>query len=101
MSAEMDALVKSASDKLEALEQALHELDKVRGVFASEDGLIETEADGHGALTSLWLAESITQRNPKEIGELIVWAGRQAVEAAGQQRSKIMAKLNEGFAGGG
>lgn len=97
MSAEMDALVKNASDKLEALEQALYELDHIQGVYESEDGQVEATADGHGALTGLWLAESVTQRNPKEVGELIVQASHRAVAEAGRKRAQVMATLNANF----
>lgn len=100
MSAEMDALVKSATDKLEALEQAMYELNAIRAVYTTPDGMVEATADGNGALVGLWLAESITQRPPKEIGDLVVEAGQAAVAEAGRQRSEVMAKLNECFTGG-
>ena len=97
MSAEMDSLVKGASDKLEALEQALYALDKIRIVFEDDNGLVEAVADGHGAITGLWLAESVTQRTPKEIGDLVVWASKQAVDRAGKKRAEVLAKLNGEF----
>lgn len=96
----MDALVKSATDKLEALEQAMYELGAIRAVYTSPDGLVEATADGNGALVGLWLAESITQRTPKEVGEMVVEASQAAVTEAGRQRSQVMAKLNECFTGG-
>jgi DNA-binding protein YbaB len=103
----MDALVKNTSDKLEALEAALYELDHIKGVYESEDGLVEATADGHGAITGLWLAEAVTQRPAKEVGELIVQASHRAVAEAGRKRALVMAKLNSDFtdspgtAGGG
>ncbi|NUS45167.1 MAG: YbaB/EbfC family nucleoid-associated protein [Mycobacteriaceae bacterium] len=99
MSAEMDALVKSASDKLEALEEALYQIDRIRGVYAAEDGTVEATADGHGALVGLWLSEAVTQKNPKEVGELVVQASQQAVAEAGKLRAQVLAKLNGEFTG--
>jgi DNA-binding protein YbaB len=96
----MDALVKSATDKLEALEQAMYELGAIRAVYTTSDGMVEATADGNGALVGLWLAESITQRTAKEIGDMVVEAGQAAVAEAGRRRSEVMAKLNECFTGG-
>jgi DNA-binding protein YbaB len=96
----MDALVKSATDKLEALEQAMYELASIRAIHTTPDGLVEATADGDGALVGLWLAESITQRTAKEVGDLVVEASQAAVAEAGRQRSAVMAKLNQCFTGG-
>lgn len=98
MSAEMDALVAQATQKLEALEAALHGLKQVRGAFTTEDGAVSVEVDSDGALTALRLGESVTSLPPAELGKLIVWACRQASEDAGGQRSKVVATLNESFA---
>ncbi|MEU2032195.1 YbaB/EbfC family nucleoid-associated protein [Nocardia amamiensis] len=97
MSAEMDALVASATQKLEALEAALYGLGQVRGRFTSEDGAVGVEVNSDGALVGLTLAESVTSLPPAEVGQLIVWACRQAAEDAGAQRSKVVATLNESF----
>jgi DNA-binding protein YbaB len=98
MSAEMDALVASATDKLEALEAALYGLKQVHGRFSTEDGMVSVEVNSEGALVGLTLAESVTTLAPAEVGQLIVWACRQATEDAGAQRSKVVATLNESFA---
>ena len=98
MSAEMDALVASATDKLEALEAALYGLKQVHGRFSTEDGAVSVEVDSDGALVALTLSESVTSMPPAEVGQLIVWACRQAAEDAGGQRSKVIATLNESFA---
>ncbi|MFC9997916.1 YbaB/EbfC family nucleoid-associated protein [Nocardia sp. NPDC127526] len=100
MSAEMDALVKGVGDKLEALESALAGLREVRGRFSSEDGSVTAEVDGDGALTGLWLAESVTSRPPAEVSQLILWACREAAAAATAQRSEIVARLNESMVAG-
>ncbi|MBF6193063.1 YbaB/EbfC family nucleoid-associated protein [Nocardia implantans] len=97
MSAEMDALVASATQKLEALEAALYGLKQVRGRFTSPDGAVSVEVNSDGALVGLTLAESVTSLPPAEVGQLIVWACRQAAEDAGAQRSKVVATLNESF----
>ncbi|RJO72243.1 YbaB/EbfC family DNA-binding protein [Nocardia panacis] len=97
MSAEMDALVANATAKLEALEAALYGLKQVRGRFTSEDGMVTAEVDSDGALVGLSLAETVTALPPAEVGQLIVWAARQASEHAGSQRSKVVATLNESF----
>ena len=62
----MDALVKSATDKLEALEQAARELGAIRAVYTSPDGLVEATADGNGALQDLLMNQGIvfTPRRP-------------------------------------
>jgi DNA-binding protein YbaB len=98
MSAEMDALVERATAKLEHLEQALDGLNRVRGEFTTEDGAITAEVDGNGALSGLWLAESVTEMQARELGRLITSACQQAAAVAGEQRSKILATLNDGFA---
>jgi DNA-binding protein YbaB len=97
MSAEMDALVQNASDKLEALEEALYRLNQIRGVYTSADGQIEATADGHGALVGLWMDDAVTQLNPKDLGERVVETSRLAVAEAGKQRSVVLAKLNQAF----
>ncbi|GAB4583390.1 YbaB/EbfC family nucleoid-associated protein [Nocardia sp. IFM 10818] len=100
MSAEMDALVKGVGDKLEALESALAGLREVRGRFTSEDGSVTAEVDGDGALTGLWLAESVTSRPPAEVSQLILWACGEAAATATAQRSEIVARLNESMVAG-
>ncbi|MBF6212404.1 YbaB/EbfC family nucleoid-associated protein [Nocardia puris] len=98
MSAEMDALVANATQKLEALEAALFGLKQVRGRFTTEDESVTVEVNSEGALVGLTLAESVTSMAPAEVSQLIVWACRQASEDAGAQRSKVVATLNESFA---
>ena len=97
MSAEMDALVADATAKLEALEAALYGLKQVHGRFRTEDGTVSVEVNSEGALVGLSLSESVTTLAPAEVGQLIVWACRQAAEDAGAQRSKVVATLNESF----
>ncbi|WP_433195201.1 YbaB/EbfC family nucleoid-associated protein [Nocardia sp. CA-107356] len=97
MSAEMDALVANATAKLEALEAALYGLQQVHGRFRTEDGTVSVEVNSDGALVALSLSESVTSLAPAEVGQLIVWACRQAAEDAGTQRSKVVATLNESF----
>jgi len=99
MSAEMDALLQDSTAKLEALEKAMYEVGLINAVHTSDDGLVEATADGHGALIGLWLADSITQRTAKEVGEMVVAASRKAVAEAGRQRSAIFAELNAGYTG--
>jgi|GEM_PF-841077 len=97
MSAEMDALVAAATDKLEALEAALFGLGQVRGRFTTEDGQVSVEVDSNGAMVGLRLAESITSRTPAEVGQAIVWACAQAAQDAGEQRSAVVSNLNSSF----
>lgn len=94
----MDALVANATAKLEALEAALYGLGRVRGSFTSEDGAVTVEIDSNGALVGLQLSEAVTTMAPADVGQLIIWACRQAAEDAGEQRSKVVAALNESFA---
>ncbi|MBF6438785.1 YbaB/EbfC family nucleoid-associated protein [Nocardia cyriacigeorgica] len=98
MSAEMDALVAGATQKLEALEAALYGLKQVRGRFTTEDGMVSAEVNSDGALVALSLAETVTSLPPAEVAQLIIWACRQAAEDAGGQRSNVVAALNESFA---
>ncbi|WP_328391106.1 YbaB/EbfC family nucleoid-associated protein [Nocardia sp. NBC_00416] len=98
MSAEMDALVAGATQKLEALEAALYGLKQVRGRFTTEDGMVSAEVNSDGALVSLQLTEAVTTLPPAETAQLIIWACRQAAEDAGGQRSEVVAALNESFA---
>ncbi|WP_280435586.1 YbaB/EbfC family nucleoid-associated protein [Nocardia carnea] len=98
MSAEMDALVAGATQKLEALEAALYELKQIRGRFTTEDGLVSAEIDSDGALVDLRLAEGVTSLPPAETAQLILAACRQAAEDAGGRRSEVVAALNESFA---
>ncbi|MEU1429137.1 YbaB/EbfC family DNA-binding protein [Nocardia sp. NPDC005746] len=95
MSAEMDALVRGVNDKLEALEATLHDLGGVRGRCAAEDGSVTAEVDADGALTGLWLAESVATRPPAEVSRLILWAARRAAAEATAQRARIIAGLND------
>lgn len=97
MSAEMDALVERATQKLEALETALRDLKGVSGRFRTEDGLVTAEVNHEGALVGLHLSEAVTKHPPAEVAQLILWACGQAAEAAGQERSKVIAALNTSF----
>ncbi|MEU6580940.1 YbaB/EbfC family nucleoid-associated protein [Nocardia sp. NPDC046763] len=99
MSAEMDALVKGVSDKLEALEATLHGLSRIRGRRTSQDGSVTAEVDGDGALTGLWLAESVTSHAPAEVSRLILRVCQQAAAEATAQRSRIIARLNDSLSG--
>ena len=98
MSAEMDALVAAATEKLEALEAALHGLGQVRGRHTTDDGLVSVEVNSDGALVALRLAESITSRAPAEVSQAIIQACAQAAQDAGEQRSEVVATLNSSFA---
>ncbi|WP_330183219.1 YbaB/EbfC family nucleoid-associated protein [Nocardia sp. NBC_01503] len=100
MSAEMDALVNGVTNQLEALETALAGLRGVRGRFTSADRSVSAEVDGDGALTGLWLAESVTTRPPAEVAQLILWASREAAARATAQRAEVLAGLNESLAPG-
>lgn len=97
----MDALVKGVTDKLEALEAALHGLKQVNGRFTTEDGLVTAEVNSDGALVGLTLDEGITALAPAEAAQLIVQACKQATETAGDQRSNIIATLNESLSAPG
>ncbi|MEV5651590.1 YbaB/EbfC family nucleoid-associated protein [Nocardia sp. NPDC052254] len=97
MSAEMDALVAAATDKLEALEAALYNLKNVRGRFTSEDGSVGVEVDSDGAMVGLTLSENVTSQSPAEVGQLIIWACQQAAQNAGEQRSEVVSTLNSAF----
>jgi DNA-binding protein YbaB len=98
MSAEMDALVAAATQKLEALEAALQGLGQVRGKHTTDDGLVSVEVNSDGALVALRLAESITSRAPAEVSQAIIQACTQAAQDAGEQRSEVVATLNSSFA---
>ncbi|MEV6071673.1 YbaB/EbfC family nucleoid-associated protein [Nocardia sp. NPDC052001] len=100
MSAEMDALVNGVTNQLEALESALAGLRGVRAEFTSEDRSVTAEVDGDGALTGLWLAESVTSRPPAEVSRLVLWASRRAAALATEQRAEILAGLNRSLAPG-
>ncbi|MEC3954835.1 YbaB/EbfC family nucleoid-associated protein [Nocardia sp. CDC153] len=95
MSAEMDALLDRVNQQLETLEATLHGLAQVRARFTAEDHSVTAEVDADGALTGLWLAESVTARSPSEVSRLILWACQQAASEATAQRSRIIARLNE------
>lgn len=97
MSAEMDALVAAATEKLEALEAALYGLGQVRGRHTTEDGLVSVEVNSDGAMVGLRLAESITSHSPAEVSKTIVWACTQAAQDAGEQRSAVVSTLNSSF----
>ncbi|WP_405489546.1 YbaB/EbfC family nucleoid-associated protein [Nocardia sp. NBC_00511] len=94
MSAEMDALLGRVNQQLAALEATLHGLAGVRARFGSPDGSVTAEVDADGALTGLWLAESVTSQPPAEVSRLILWACQQAAALATAQRSRIIADLN-------
>lgn len=97
MSAEMDALVNQANQRLAALRSAQDGLAEVRGRHTHEDGLVTAEVDCNGALVALKLAESLTARPPSEAAQLILQACRHAAVDAGRQRSAVVNRLNEEF----
>lgn len=100
MSGEMDALVGGVANQLEALESTLAGLRKLRARYTSEDGSCTAEVDGEGALTGLWLAESVTSRPPAEVAQLMLWTSQRAAAEATAQRAKILAELNKSFPAG-
>ncbi|WP_405133369.1 YbaB/EbfC family nucleoid-associated protein [Nocardia sp. NBC_01388] len=100
MSEQMNALVSAVADRLEALEATLYELGRVRGQFTSDDRSVTAEVDGDGALTGLWLAESVTARPPAEVSQLVLWACQQAAAQASAQRAEALARLHESIAPG-
>ncbi|APB01362.1 hypothetical protein [Nocardia seriolae] len=95
MTAEMDALLERVNRQLETLEATLQGLSQVRARFTAEDRSVTAEVDADGALTGLWLAESMTTRSPVEVSRLILWACQQAALEATVQRSRIVARLND------
>ncbi|WP_040804951.1 YbaB/EbfC family nucleoid-associated protein [Nocardia concava] len=95
MSAEMDALLERVNQQLETLEATLDGLAQVRARFTSEDRSVTAEVDADGALTGLWLAESVTSRSPGEVSRLILWACQQAAQEATTQRALIVERLND------
>lgn len=97
MSAEMDALVNQATEKLEHLEEALDSMQKVRARYSTKDGSVTAEVDGNGALVSLWLDESITEKPAKDVGELITAASQQAAQLAAEKRAEVLDRLNAAF----
>lgn len=97
MSAEMDALVNQATEKLEHLEEALDSLQKVRARYSTDDGTVTAEVDGNGALVGLWLDESITEKAAKDVGELITAVSQQAAQLAAQKRAEVLDRLNAAF----
>ena len=100
MSSEMDALIEGAQAKLEHLETALEAMEKVNARFTTDDGVVTAQVDGNGALTGLWLDESITNMPASQVGPLITWAGQQAAQQAAEQRAQIVERLNAGFGAG-
>lgn len=94
---EMDALVERATARLESLESSLGALEQIRARFATKDGAVTAEVDGHGALVGLWLDESISEMPAKDVSKLITWAGQQAAQLAGAERSRIIESLNSSF----
>ncbi len=97
MSAEMDALVNQATEKLEHLEEALDSLQKIRARHSTDDGSVTADVDGNGALVGLWLDESITEKAAKDVGELITAASQEAAQLAAQKRAEVLDRLNAAF----
>ncbi|WP_235916297.1 YbaB/EbfC family nucleoid-associated protein [Antrihabitans cavernicola] len=93
----MDALVEAANAKLEHLETSLGALQQIRARFATKDGAVTAEVDGNGALTGLWLDESISEMSAKDVSKLITWASHQAAQLTGVERGKILESLNSTF----
>ncbi|MCX5044472.1 YbaB/EbfC family nucleoid-associated protein [Aldersonia sp. NBC_00410] len=96
---EMDALVASATARLENLEAALHGISQVRGVATAQDGLVTAEVDGNGALVDLRLAEAITAHPPAEIGPLVTRTCAEAAVDAARQRARVIERLSAEFGG--
>lgn len=93
----MDRLVDRATATLESLESSIESIDRIRARFTTKDGVVTAEVDGHGALTGLWLDDSISEMSPKDVGMLITWASQQAAQKAGEERSKILESVNSSF----
>lgn len=93
----MDALVADATAKLEHLETALEALQQLRERYTTRDGAITAEVDGHGALTGLWLDESVATLAAKEVGPAITQACQEAAARAGVRRAAVLTELNRAF----
>lgn len=94
----VEQVVTDAEKKLELIEQALARLDGFTAVHTSADGLVVAEADAAGALTGLWLDESLCHGRGPDVGRRIVAAATAAAALAATQRDHVFSALTSGIA---
>lgn len=94
---DMDTVVGQVTAQAHLLGQALADVRDVRGSASSADGRVRAEADAHGGLTGLWLAESISELDARVVSRMITETALEAAHAATRERTRIMTTLHESF----
>ncbi|MFD6858467.1 YbaB/EbfC family DNA-binding protein [Rhodococcus sp. NPDC060090] len=90
---QVEAIVDRVRTQLGSLEHTLDGLGTVRGSARNEDGSIVAYVDGRGALAGLDLAESVTRRDPAELGSEILATIHEAARRAATERARLLHDL--------
>ncbi|WP_415974199.1 YbaB/EbfC family nucleoid-associated protein [Rhodococcus sp. 077-4] len=94
---ELDALVGSASHRLDALRETNERLDRIRVRVTSPDNVVTVVADGSGAMVELELAENLGSIAADTLASTITDTAAQAAAAAFDQREEILQSLQASF----
>ena len=94
---DLDTLVGSAQDRLDALRETHERLDRIRIRLTSPDNLVTVVADGSGALVELELAENLGSVAAHALASTITAVAAQAAAAALDQREAILQSLQGSF----
>lgn len=92
----MDAVLARATAALAAMEETHHRLATARARVTHPCGLVSVEVDAEGAMTGLWMAESLTGVDAGELGRVIVETAVRAAELVARQRDALLASLANG-----
>ena len=93
----MDAIVGRATEQVNLLEEALAGLQSITARAASESDQVTAEVDGNGALTGLWMDDSISSLDARTLAAMITSTTQEAARLATEQRTRVMTALQDGF----
>ncbi|PBC52842.1 hypothetical protein CJ179_05840 [Rhodococcus sp. ACS1] len=94
---DMDAIVGRATEQVNLLEEALAGLQSIAARASSESDQVTAEVDGNGTLTGLWMDDSISSLDARTLAAMITSTTQEAARLATEQRTRVMAALQDGF----
>ncbi|EOM75442.1 YbaB/EbfC family DNA-binding protein [Rhodococcus rhodnii] len=95
---DIDAIVERVQNQVAVLDQALGDLQGVRGRASSPDGLVTAEVDGNGALVGLWIDDAVARHDAAHVAMLVTQTASRAAADASAHREQLMATFADDFA---
>lgn len=93
----MDLVVERATGRVNHLEDALHNLTRMRARVTHDSGLVSVEVDEHGGMSGLWISESIAHVDARDLGAIITATAARAALMVADRREQILTSLQAAF----